>query len=100
MPFDPARWPNAVRVGDLIAGRIPLGIHCGKCSRYVVADPAALPLAPESYVPALAGRFRCTRCGSRQTEARPEYSRRGERIMGYGGQRVSECPPPAPPPLR
>jgi hypothetical protein len=29
----------------------------------------------ESYVPALAGRFRCTRCGSRQTEARPHYSR-------------------------
>jgi hypothetical protein len=52
MPFDPARSPNAVRVRDLIAERIPLGIHCGQCSRYVVADPAALPLEPESYAPA------------------------------------------------
>jgi hypothetical protein len=39
-------------------------------------DPAALPLAPETILPALAGRFRCTRCGSRETEARPDHSRR------------------------
>jgi hypothetical protein len=39
MPFDPARWPNAARVRDLIAERIPLGIHCGKCSPLCDSGP-------------------------------------------------------------
>ncbi len=38
-------------------------------------DPAVLPLAPETIVPALAGRFRCTCCGSREIEAGPNHSR-------------------------
>ena len=73
MPFDPARWPNAVRVRDLIAKGTPLEVHCSRCAWCRI--PAELPLDPESYVPALVGRFRCTRCGSGDTEARPHYSR-------------------------
>ena len=55
MPFDPAGWPNAVRVSDLIAERIPLGIHCVKCSR-MRGRPgrAAAEALTLSYVPALA----------------------------------------------
>lgn len=37
---------------------------------------------PASPVPSLAGRFRCTRCGSRETEARPEFPSAG-RLRGY-----------------
>ena len=60
---------------------MPLGIHCIKCGRHVVVDPAGLPIAHSAPVPSLAGRFRCTRCGSRQTEARPEFPPAG-RLQG------------------
>ena len=53
-----------------------MGMHCMKCARHVVLDPATLHLAPETPVPSLAGRFKCTRCGSKQTEARPEWPSR------------------------
>jgi hypothetical protein len=48
-------------------------VHCYPCGRHCVLDPAALPIAGETPVPALAERFRCTRSGSRKTDARPEW---------------------------
>jgi hypothetical protein len=33
----------------------------------------ALPFAPETPVPLLGGRFKCTRCGSTKSSARPEW---------------------------
>jgi hypothetical protein len=51
MAFDPRRWPNAVTIGWLIAERMGMGIHCSKCGRHVVLDPATLHLAPETPVP-------------------------------------------------
>ena len=61
MRFDPAKWPNAVRVRDLIAEGTPLEVHCNRCAWSRTFDPAELPLDPDSFVPALAGRFPCTR---------------------------------------
>ena len=58
MPFVTRRWPNAVTVAWLIAER--MGMGCGKYARHVVIDPAALSLAPETPVPSLAGRFKCS----------------------------------------
>jgi hypothetical protein len=34
-----------------------MGVHCSKCGRHVVLDPAKLHLSPETPVPSLAGRF-------------------------------------------
>jgi len=76
------RWPNAVTVAGLIEQAMQMGLHCGKCGRHVVVDPASLPIARSAPVPSLAGRFRCTRCGSRQTEAWPEFPSAG-RLRGY-----------------
>ena len=76
MPFDARRWPNAVTIGRLIAERMGMDVHCNKCASNVGMDPAALSFAPETPIPALAGRFKCTRCGSRQSEARPEWPSR------------------------
>lgn len=75
MPFDPARWPDAVTVGRLVETDVPLGIHCRRCGRFrsVPAGEVGLDLATP--VPALEGRFRCSRCGSTATEARPDYVR-------------------------
>jgi hypothetical protein len=73
MSFDSARWPDAVTISWLIAERMGMGVHCQKCAHHAVLDPASPPFAPETPVPALAGRFKCTRCGSGKTEARPEW---------------------------
>jgi hypothetical protein len=79
MGFDPAKWPTAFRIGDLIAKKMLLGVHCNKCGRFRTLDPAAVPIANETYVPALDRRFKCTRCGSRETQARPHFPSEYER---------------------
>ena len=83
MGFDPERFPNAVRISDLIERGLPLAAHCYTCGRSANLDLATLPLPRGTFVPALARRFKCTRCGSRETDARPDYSRPGERLTGY-----------------
>ena len=82
MPFD-SRWPDAATIAYLIERGLPLQTHCNKCGRARNFDPTTLPLAPETIVPALEGRFRCTRCGSRETSARPDYSVERERIRSH-----------------
>ena len=69
MPFDASRWPDPATIAHLIERRLPLQAHCNKCGRSANFDPTTLPLAPETIVPALEGRFRCTRCGSRETSS-------------------------------
>ena len=73
MKFDPMKWPDAVTIGRLIEQGMPLGVHCNPCGRFAKLDPATLPIAATVPVPALEGLFRCGRCGSRDTQARPEY---------------------------
>jgi hypothetical protein len=81
MPFDLARHPNP-RVRDLIAKGRRLEVHCNKCARFRTFDAGELPLPLEEIVPALQGRFRCSRCGSRETQARPHYpDARGHREL-------------------
>ena len=58
MPFDTRQWPNAVPIRDLIGERMGMGVHCSKCGRHVVMDPAKLHLAPDTLVPSLEGRFK------------------------------------------
>ena len=60
-------------IADLMREGLRMGVHCHPCGRHVVLDPAKLRLAPETPVPSLERRFKCTRCGSRSTEARPEW---------------------------
>jgi hypothetical protein len=57
MAFDPTKWPNAMTIADLMERALPMGLHCGKCGRHVVVDPARLPFAPERHVPSLEGCF-------------------------------------------
>lgn len=75
MAFDASKWPNAVTIGWLIRERLQLGVHCHPCGRFALFDPQALPIAPLVPVPSLEGRFKCTRCGSRETSARPEFGK-------------------------
>jgi Zn finger protein HypA/HybF involved in hydrogenase expression len=75
--LDPAKHPTAVTVGRLVATGYELEVHCLKCAHYVSKPAADWSLQPGDIVPALDGRFRCTRCGSKETTARPNYYRQG-----------------------
>jgi hypothetical protein len=73
MPFDAARWPDAVTFQWLIDNEMQVGLHCHPCGRHVIVSTSSLPFPPDTPVPSLEGRFKCTRCGSTKTEARPEW---------------------------
>jgi hypothetical protein len=73
MHFDSAPWPNAVTIGKLIDRTMLLEAHCHRCGRCKVLDPRKLLLPLDAPVPALEGRFRCERCGSTETSARPHF---------------------------
>ena len=80
MPSDAARYSDPVTFGWLIERGLDVGLHCFPCSRHAVVPVRSLPFAIETPVPASAGRFKCTLCGSRQTEARPEWPNEGGRV--------------------
>ena len=48
MPFHPHRYADAVTISWLIDERMGMVVHCNKCARHVVLDPATLHLAPEA----------------------------------------------------
>jgi hypothetical protein len=73
MLFDSVHWRDAVTIGKLIDRAMQLEAHCHRCGRFALLNPAALPLPLDAALPALEGRFRCERCGSRQTSARPHF---------------------------
>jgi hypothetical protein len=77
MIFDPAKYPTALTVGYLINAGIELEVHCRKCGHCVSKPAADWPLDTTDFVPALDGRFRCTRCKSKEITARPNYYRQG-----------------------
>jgi ribosomal protein L44E len=72
-----------VMIGDLLAKKLALEAHCHECGRYVLLKPGGLSLPPNLPVPALENRFKCTRCGSRKTSARPHYNS-GSKLTGFG----------------
>jgi hypothetical protein len=80
MAFDVARYPDAITLGWLIEQGLDIGLHWFRCGRHAVVPVRSLPFALETPVPACAGRFKCTRCRSRQTEARPEWPNEGGRV--------------------
>jgi Zn finger protein HypA/HybF involved in hydrogenase expression len=73
LPFDPTKRPPPVTIGALIRDGMKLEVHCRKCAKFALLDPAGLGFAPGTAVPSLQGRFKCTRCGSKETEARPHF---------------------------
>lgn len=66
---------SPVDIAYLLERGLLLELHCHDCARYAELEPASLGLPPETIVPSLRGRFKCSRCGSKKTEARPHYGR-------------------------
>jgi hypothetical protein len=63
---------NPVTIGDLIREGKLLWGYCRDCYRERDLDPATIPLPPETPVPGLGQRMRCTVCGSNRIDTRPE----------------------------
>ena len=61
-----------VTLGDLIRGKKQLWTYCGDCGRERDVDPATIPLPPESPVPEVGSRMKCSACGSQAVETKPE----------------------------
>jgi Zn finger protein HypA/HybF involved in hydrogenase expression len=68
--------PDCMTIGDLVLQETRLGIHCRRCRHFVRKKPTDIGIAPSTLLSALKGRFKCRRCGSQETEARPYYGRR------------------------
>jgi hypothetical protein len=65
----------AVTLADLVKDGIGLRACCDRCGYSRTLDPAPLAerFGGERTVPSFRGALRCTRCGSRETSAQPDY---------------------------
>lgn len=61
-----------VRLGDLAREGKLLWGYCRACGRERDIDPATIPLPAAVPVPEIGRRMRCTACGSRRIDTRPE----------------------------
>jgi hypothetical protein len=70
-----ARCVNAtepVTLGDLIREGKLLWTYCRDRYHECDVDPATIPLPPEFPVPEVGSRMKCSACGSRAVETKPE----------------------------
>ena len=76
----------AVLLSHLIRDGKLLWCYCTDCCREADVDPASLSLPPDTPVPSLKARMRCSGCGSRKVDVRPELYPGGVKAMrGPGG---------------
>ena len=69
----PPTTMQPVTIGHLINANKLLWVYCLSCYREADVDPATLPLPPTTPVPTLGvSHMRCSACGSRHIETKPE----------------------------
>jgi hypothetical protein len=61
-----------VTFGDLARDGKLLWVYCTECYHERDLDPSAVPLPAETPVPSVGKRMKCSACGSRNIDARPE----------------------------
>ena len=61
-----------VRLADLITEGKLLWCYCCACGHERDLDPTALPQPPETPVPNVRYSMKCTRCGAKKADTRPE----------------------------
>jgi hypothetical protein len=59
-------------LGDLIRDGKLLWLYCRECHRERDVDPATIPLPPDVPVPEIGKRMKCSACGSRKIDSRPD----------------------------
>ena len=75
--------PAPVRLSDLIAAGKLLWVYCCDCGRERDVDPATIPLPGDHPVPTIGKRMRCSACGSRKVNTKPELYPGGVEAMRH-----------------
>lgn len=63
---------SPVTLSDLAHDRKLLWVYCTKCGRERDLDPLSLPLPADTPIPDVAKRMKCSVCGSRKINTKPE----------------------------
>jgi len=61
-----------VTLGDLVREDKLVWVYCGDCNHERDLGPATVPLPAETPIPEVGKHMRCSVCGSRKIDARPE----------------------------
>jgi hypothetical protein len=61
-----------VTLADIIHDGKLVWVYCTACDRERDIDPAAMPLPRETPIPEVGKHMKCSACGSRKIDARPE----------------------------
>ena len=61
-----------VTLGDLICDDKLLWVYCRACGHERDITPPNVPLPPETPVPDVGNHMRCSKCGSRKIDSKPE----------------------------
>jgi hypothetical protein len=61
-----------VTLGDLIRDDKLLWVYCCDCGHERDLSPATVPLAPVTPVPEIGKHMKCSECGSRKIDTKPE----------------------------
>ena len=73
-----------VTLGDLVRDDKLLWVYCCDCGHERDVNPAAVPLPAETPVPEVGKRMRCSKCGSRKINTKPELYPGGVEAMRRG----------------
>ncbi len=79
-----------VTLGDLIREDKLLWVYCRECCRERDVNPANVPLPADTPVPEVGKKMKCSKCGSRAVETKPELYPGGVVAMR---RRLREKPP-------
>jgi hypothetical protein len=66
-----------VTLGDLVPEGKLLWLYCRDCYRERDVEPTSIGLPLETPVPEVGNKMKCSECGSRKIDARPELHRGG-----------------------
>jgi hypothetical protein len=61
-----------VTLGDLLSSDKLLWVYCRACGRERDVNPATAPLPAQTPVPEVGKHMKCSACGSRQIDTKPE----------------------------
>ena len=73
-----------VTLGDLIEAKKLLSVYCCDCGHERDVDPAALSLSWDTPVPFISTHMKCSACGSRKINTKPELYPGGVPAMRSG----------------